>query len=245
MMKTDAKSLLKVEHLDVFYKDFQAIYDISLDIKEGSITSIIGANGAGKSTLLNTIMGINKPKAGTITMDGKPIVGLQTNKIVSMGLAMSPEGSNVFADMTVKENLLIGAYLPHAKKQAPETLKKMFELFPILDEKQDQLASFLSGGQRQILAIARALMSLPRIIICDEISLGLAPTIIKDIYVKIKEVNALGTTIILVEQEVKRSLRYSDYSYVIVKGSVAMEGLSKELSEEEVRKAYFGITATS
>jgi len=169
------------------------------------------------------------------------VTGVQTSKIAARGVTMTPEGSRVFADMTVLENLWMGAYLPAAKKVRNQQLEKVYEMFPVLKEKSSQLASFLSGGQRQMLSIARAIMMNPRLIICDEISLGLAPVIIQDIYAKVKELNAAGITFILVEQEVKRSLRYSDYAYVLVKGRVVMEGKTSELSQKDVSDAYFGI----
>lgn len=237
---TNDNVLLAINNLSVHYRDFQALHDVSLKIKQGSIVSIIGSNGAGKSTLLNTIMGINKPSGGSISLMGENINGLPTNKIVSKGLSLSPEGSKVFPNLTVKENLLMGAYLPHARRNKDSMLEKVYDLFPILKEKSSQEANLLSGGQRQMLAIARAIMSEPKILFCDEISLGLAPVVIKDIYKKIQEINKEGLTIVLVEQDVKRSLKYSDYSYVILKGKIVMEGKSSELPEEEVTDAYFG-----
>ena len=234
-------SILEINNLDVHYRDFQALFDVSMKICKGSVTSIIGSNGSGKSTLLNTIMGINKPTSGAIRLVGEEITGMRTSKIVARGVTMSPEGSSIFEDMTIKENLLMGAYLPHARKQKNALLEKAFTLFPDLKEKSEQLASLLSGGQRQMLSIAKAIMTDPQVLICDEISLGLAPVIIKDIYKKVKEVNDAGVTVVLVEQEVKRSLKNSDYSYILVKGRVVIEGVSSELPEEEVNNAYFGI----
>ena len=234
-------SILEISNLNVHYRDFQALFDVSMKISKGSVTSIIGSNGSGKTTILNTIMGINKPTNGAIKLDGVDITGMRTSKIVERGVTMSPEGSSIFEDMTIKENLLMGAYLPHARKQKNTLLEKAFTLFPDLKEKSEQLASLLSGGQRQMLSIAKAIMTDPQVLICDEISLGLAPVIIKDIYKKIKEINEAGVTVLLVEQEVKRSLKNSDYSYILVKGRVVIEGVSSELPEEEVNNAYFGI----
>lgn len=241
MMRNETGSFLKVENLNVHYGDLQAIHDVSMEFNKGDIISIIGANGAGKSTLLNTIMGLNKPTSGKVFFEGEDITGMRTSKIVSKGITMTPEGSHVFEDMTVLENLLMGAYLPHAKKTKSAQLEKVYQMFPILKDKQNQLATFLSGGQRQMLAIARAIMANPQIIICDEISLGLAPVIIKDIYLRLNSINESGVTFILVEQEVKRSLKYSDYSYVMVKGRVVMQGPSGELPQNEVSDAYFGV----
>lgn len=233
--------ILTIDNIDVYYGDFLAVHDTGMNIEEGSITSIIGANGAGKSTLLNAVMGINKTTKGRITYKGADITGLKTHEIVRKGISMAPEGSSVFESMSVKENLYMGAYLPGPNKKKNEFLEKVYMLFPVLKEKENQLACFLSGGQRQMLAIARTLMSDPELIICDEISLGLAPVIISDIYDKILEINKLGKTIILVDQEVHRSLENSAYSYVMVKGRVVMHGKSTELPEDEVKDAFFGI----
>ena len=232
---------LSLENIDVYYGDFRAVHDVCMDIEEGSITAIIGANGAGKSTLMNAIMGVTKITKGTVTYKGVPIRGLKTYDIVRKGISMAPEGSCVFEPMTVQENLYMGAYLPGPNKRKKEMLETVYALFPVLKEKANQLASFLSGGQRQMLAIARTLMSDPDLIICDEVSLGLAPVVILDIYEKIHEINKTGKTIILVDQEVHRSLENSVYSYVMVKGGVVMHGKSSELPEEEVRDAFFGI----
>ena len=234
-------NLLRIQNLNVFYHNFQAIYDLSMNIPKGKITSIIGANGAGKSTLLKAICGLIRPVSGKILMRGKDITGLQPNKIAREGIIMSPEGSGVFPAMTVRENLLMGAYLPDAYEKRTQLLEKVYALFPVLKEKSRQLATFLSGGQRQMLAIGRAIMADPELIICDEVSLGLSPVIIKDIYAKIHEINQEGKTVILVEQEVKRSLNHSDYSYILVKGTVVMQGESEALSEQAVSDAYFGI----
>ena len=236
-----AEHILEVNNLDIYYGDFQAIYDVSMRFERGKIISIIGANGAGKSTLLNSIMGLHKAVGGKITFEGRDISDFKTSKIVGLGISMSPEGSMIFESMSVMENLLMGAYLSKTKSKRGELLEKAFTLFPALKEKSGQLATFLSGGQRQMLALARAVMSDPKVVICDELSLGLAPIVIKDIYEKIKEINAAGMTVVLVEQELIRSLRYSDYSYVMVKGRVVMEGASGDLPVDEVRDAYFGI----
>lgn len=236
-----SETILEIRGLDVLHGDLQALYDVSMKVERGQIVSIIGANGAGKSTLLNTIMGIHTPARGEIFFEGQKITGMLTSKIAGRGLAMTPEGSRVYADMSVMENLLMGAYLPGASKVKNVQLEKVFAMFPILKEKKSQLASFLSGGQRQMLSIARAIMMNPKVIVCDEVSLGLAPVVIRDIYSKIIEMNNTGITFILVEQEIKRSLKYADYSYVLVKGRVVMEGRAGDLSQDEVRDAYFGI----
>ena len=242
MLSREDRALLTVENLDVHYGDLQALHNVSLHIPQGAIVSIIGANGAGKSTLLGTITGLNKPTRGKITFRNEDISNIHTHEIVSRGITMSPEGSRVFEKMSVEENLLMGAYLSRARKKRRELLKRVYGLFPVLREKSDQSATYLSGGQRQMLAIGRALMVDPEVILCDEVSLGLAPVIVKDIYHKIVEINREGMTFILVEQDVKRSLRYSNYSYVIVKGRIVMEGPSSQLPEEHVKEAFFGIS---
>jgi branched-chain amino acid transport system ATP-binding protein len=187
-------------------------------------------------------MGINKPKNGTITFMDNDITGMRTNRIVAAGLTMSPEGSQTFERMTVKDNLLMGAYLDKSNKDRLERLEKIYELFPVLKEKENQLATFLSGGQRQMLAIGRAMMAKPKLLICDEISLGLAPIIIKDIYNSLIEINQKeGVTLLLVEQDVGRSIKYSDHAYVVLEGRLVMAGDSGDLDINEVNDAYFGM----
>lgn len=233
-------SLLEVKNIDVRYGDFLALHDVSLNVEQGSIVSLIGANGAGKSTIMNTICGLNKPASGQILFDGQDISGWKPSKIAKAGLSMAPEGSHCFERMTVKDNLLMGAYMAKASERA-ERLKSVYKLFPILEEKQNQMSTFLSGGQRQMLAIGRGIMTQPKILLCDEISLGLAPVVINDIYEKLKEISAQGITLLIVEQDVARSLKHSDYAYVILEGRVVMEGKSKDLTVDEVNDAYFGM----
>lgn len=233
-------SLLEVNHIDVRYGDFLALHDVSLSVNEGAIVSLIGANGAGKSTIMNTICGLNHPTAGKIVFDGNDITGWKPSRIAKVGLSMAPEGSHCFERMTVEDNLLMGAYLAKTAERA-ERLKSVYKLFPVLEEKKNQLSTFLSGGQRQMLAIGRGIMTQPKILLCDEISLGLAPVVINDIYEKLKEISAQGITLLIVEQDVSRSLKNSDYAYVILEGRVVMEGKSKDLTVEEVNDAYFGM----
>jgi len=232
---------LKIDGLAVHYRDFQALRDISLEAKEGQIVSVIGANGAGKSTLLRSISGILVPSAGTIDFFGERINGLAPHETVSRGLSMVPEGRHIFPRLTVYENLLMGCYTPKSRSQRRRVLDKVFHLFPVLEARRDQMGNTLSGGEQQMLAIGRALMSEPRVILCDEISLGLAPVVIKGIYKELKSINEEGITIVLVEQDIKRSLKAAHYAYIMLQGRVVLDGEPSVLREEEVRKAYFGV----
>ena len=237
-----ANSILRVEQIDVHYGDFHALWDVSLDVEEAQVVSIIGANGAGKSTLLNTIAGVKKPSRGTVQFRGNNINGVPPYRAVVEGISMVPEGRRVFPRLTVLENLEIGSYTPKARKRRSEALKKIYELFPILEERKSQLSNTLSGGEQQMLAIGRALMSWPRLILLDEISLGLAPVVIKQIYQKIKQINADGITALLVEQDIHRSLKASHKVYVMQSGRMRLEGRPESLSQETIRKAYFGLS---
>lgn len=237
-------SLLEVNHIDVHYGDFLALKDVSIHVEPGTIVSLIGANGAGKSTIMNTICGLNKPIKGDIIFDGQNIAGKKPNQIARLGLSMAPEGSHCFERMTVQDNLLMGAYLAK-KDERMQRLENVYKLFPILKEKANQMSTFLSGGQRQMLAIGRGIMTQPKILLCDEISLGLAPVVINDIYEKLKEIADTGLTMLIVEQDVNRSLKSSDYAYVVLEGKIVMQGKSKELSVDEVNDAYFGINTFS
>jgi branched-chain amino acid transport system ATP-binding protein len=232
---------LKMEGVDVFYDDFKALWDVSLTVEQGDIVSIIGSNGSGKSTLLNTLAGQLTPKTGAISYFGEPIGGLPPHKTVARGMALVPEGRRVFPGLTVFENLVMGSYTPAARKNRQQSLKNVYDLFPRLKERESQMANTLSGGEQQMLAIGRALMSEPKVLLCDELSLGLAPIIIKGIYQKIKQINELGLTIILVEQDIKRSLKAANYAYVMLEGKIVLEGNPDDLTEEQIKKAYFGI----
>ncbi len=235
------RTALKVDSLDVHYKDFQAIWDVSLEVRQGEIVSIIGANGAGKSTLLGAFAGLNPPTRGVIELFGRRIDGLPPHEIVPRGMALVPEGRRVFPRLSVYENLIMGSYVPKARAKREDLLYKIHDLFPILKERQDQMADTLSGGEQQMLAVGRAMMSQPKLILCDEISLGLAPLVIKDIYRRLKQINREGITVVLVEQDVKRSLKAAERVYIMLKGKLALEGRPADLTEEDVRKAYFGI----
>jgi len=237
----NGETALKVNDLEVHYGDFKALWDVSLEVRKGEIVSVIGANGAGKSTLLNTVAGLMRPSEGTIEFNGKRIDGLSPHQIVPMGMTLVPEGRRVFARLSVYENLVMGSYIPRARSRKGEVLERLYELFPRLKERRHQMADTLSGGEQQMLAVARAMMSEPKLMLCDEISLGLAPVIIKDIYKRLVKINQEGITIVLVEQDVKRSLKAGDRAYVMLEGRIALEGKPSALSEDQVKKAYFGV----
>jgi branched-chain amino acid transport system ATP-binding protein len=232
---------LRVLELDAHYKDFQALWTVSLDVRKGEVVSIIGANGSGKSTLLNTISGLLTPTKGTIEFHGKEIGGLAPHKTVAEGISLVPEGRRVFPRLTVNENLVMGSYVPRSRPQKNKIMKEIHKLFPVLEARQNQMADTLSGGEQQMLAIGRALMSEPKLILCDEISLGLAPLIIKDIYKRLVQINREGLTIVLVEQDIRRSLKAANHAYVMLEGRVVLEGDPSSLTEDEVKKAYFGL----
>ena len=232
---------LKVSELDVHYKDFQALWGISLEVEEGEIVSVIGANGAGKSTLLNTISGLLNPTRGTIEFLGEKIDGLPPHETVPRGITLVPEGRRIFPRLTVYENLFMGSYTPRTRAKRHEALSKLYELFPVLKTRRNQMGNTLSGGEQQMLALGRALMSDPRLILCDEISLGLAPVVIKSIYRRLRQINQDGITIMLVEQDVKRSLKAARRAYIMLEGKIVLQGEPSSLSEEQVKKAYFGI----
>ena len=234
-------SALKVSELDVYYKDFQALWNVSMNVQEGEIIAIIGANGAGKSTLLKTISGLLVPTRGAIQLFGENIEGLPPYVTVPKGMALVPEGREIFPRLSVYENLIMGSYISRSRPKKNDILRQLYDLFPILKARRNQMGSTLSGGEQQMLAIGRALMSDPKIMLCDEISLGLAPLVIKNIYRQLRQINKDGMTIILVEQDVKRSLNSANRAYVMLEGKVVLHGEPNHLSEGEVRKAYFGI----
>ena len=233
---------LIVNDLDVHYKDFQALWDVSLLVGEGEIVSVIGANGAGKSTLLNTISGRLKPSRGKIEFNGIKIDGFPSYETVNLGISLVPEGRGIFPRLTVYENLIIGSYPSRTRARRDENILKLYDLFPILSERRNQMGNTLSGGEQQMLALGRAMMSDPKLILCDEISLGLAPFVIKDIYKRLRQINRDGITIVLVEQDVKRSLKEANRAYVMLEGKIVLEGEPSTLSDDEVYKAYFGMT---
>ena len=234
--------MLKIENLQVKYGDFLAVESASVRIPEGKIVSLIGANGAGKSSLLNAAAGILKPERGRVFFAGEEITGKDASKIVQMGLSLVPQGGRCFDRMSVLDNLLIGSYPKRSRTAARERLDWIYSLFPVLVEKRKEAAGTLSGGQRQMVAIGRALMSEPRCILFDEISLGLAPVIIREIYDCICKINQEGhVTVVLVEQDMERSLRISDTFYVMLKGNVVLSGASSLVPAEKIREVYFGV----
>lgn len=234
-------SMLKVEDINVYYGAIHAIKGISLNVEKESITTLIGSNGAGKSTTLHTISGLLKPKTGKILFEECDITGVAAYKIVGMGLCQVPEGRHVFANMTVMENLELGAYLRKDKEGINKDLTEVFTKFPRLLERKYQISGTLSGGEQQMLAMGRALMSRPRLLLLDEPSMGLAPLLVQEIFNIIKEINDGGTTVLLVEQNAKMALSIADKAYVLETGKITLEGTGKDLlRSEDIQKAYLG-----
>ena len=231
-------SLLEVENASVYYEDFQALYDINLKVEEGEIYAVIGANGAGKSTLLRTISGVLHPRRGRVLFEGKPIGHMPTHLRVTHGISMVPEGRRVFPSLTVKENLEIGGY---RKRTGPWTEEKIFDLFPLLVPLRKRQASSLSGGEQQALAIGRSLMSNPKLILMDEVSLGLAPVVIKRIYDAFQTLLDSGSTILVVEQDVQHVLTVATHVACFLEGRIALQGAPSELTNEQITAAYFGV----
>jgi branched-chain amino acid transport system ATP-binding protein len=233
--------MLKVRDLVVAYGGIEALKGISIDVPEGQIVTLIGANGAGKSTLLRTIMGLVKPRSGSVEYNEENIKGLNSQHIVSRGITLVPEGRRVFPNLTVLENLRIGAYLRKDEEGIAKDIKRIYELFPRLEERNWQMAGTLSGGEQQMLALGRALMSRPKLIMMDEPSLGLAPLVIKDIFNIIRRINESGTTVLLVEQNANMALKVAHHAYVLETGRIKTEGSGRELLEnEEIKEAYLG-----
>lgn len=234
-------SMLKITDLEVFYGVIQAIKKLSFEVNQGEVVALIGANGAGKTTILHTITGLVAAKSGKIEFEGKDITRLPGHKIVSLGMAHVPEGRRVFAELTVLENLKMGAYSRKDKKEIEDTLRMVYQKFPRLEERRNQEAGTLSGGEQQMLAMGRALMSHPRIILMDEPSMGLSPIFVEEIFKIIQEISAGGTTVLLVEQNAKKALSIADRAYVLETGKIVLEGEAKKLLDDEsVKKAYLG-----
>ena len=234
-------SMLKVENLSVHYGMIQAVRDVSFEVNEGEVVSLIGANGAGKTTILRTLSGLVRPSAGKIQFLGKEIQKLPAQKIVAGGLSQVPEGRHVFPGLTVMENLEMGAFLKKNREENQANLKKVFSRFPRLEERKNQDAATLSGGEQQMLAMGRALMSTPKLLLLDEPSMGLAPIFIQEIFDIIQDIQKQGTTVLLIEQNANKALAISDRGYVLETGKIALSGTGKELAaSDEVRKAYLG-----
>ena len=233
--------MLKIENLHVAYGGIKALRGISMEVPDGKIVTLIGANGAGKSTTLRTISGLVKASSGSILWNGEELLGKPIDKIISAGIAMSPEGRRVFADLTVLENLKIGAYLRKDKDGIEQDIQWVYELFPRLQERSWQLAGTLSGGEQQMLAVGRALMSRPKLMMLDEPSLGLAPLVVQDIFAIIREINHRGVTVLLIEQNANMALKIADLAYVMETGRITMTGSGRELlADESVKAAYLG-----
>ena len=233
--------MLEVKDLNVFYGTIHALHDISFRVNEGEIVTLIGANGAGKTTILHGISGLLPLKSGTINFMGKPLNGILPNRIVEMGLAQVPEGRRIFANLSVMENLEMGAYIRKDKDQVKQDFEMVFEKFPRLKERVRQVAGTLSGGEQQMLAMGRTLMSRPRLMLMDEPSMGLAPLLVKEIFEIIQEINRGGTTILLVEQNAHMALSIAHRAYVLETGKIVLEGPAAELAQnQQIRKAYLG-----
>lgn len=234
-------AMLEVKDLEVYYGVIQAIKGVSFQVNQGEVIALIGANGAGKTTILHTITGLLSPKRGSVIFEGKEITKVPAHKIVSMGMAHVPEGRRVFAELSVYENLKMGAYTRKDKKEIEESLANVYKRFPRLEERKNQMAGTLSGGEQQMLAMGRALMSKPKIILMDEPSMGLSPIMVNEIFDIIRAVSDGGTTVLLVEQNAKKALGIADRAYVLETGKIVLEGKAEELLENDsIKKAYLG-----
>jgi len=235
------EALLKISNIDAFNGTLQALWGVSLVAELGEIVALIGSNASGKSTLINTISGFIHPARGTIEFDGRDISALDPFRIVTLGISQVPEGRRIFPEMTILDNLILGSYNRQARSNREQNLKRVYEHFPILEERRNQLAKTLSGGEQQMLAIGRGLMSAPKLMLFDEISLGLAPKATDELYKAVREIRGKGITILLVEQNVRRSLKEADRAYIIKAGRIVLGKNVDELREEEIKQAYFGV----
>ena len=236
------KTLLKISTIDTFYGGIQALWDVSLEVKAKEIVALIGANGSGKSTLLDTISGLIRPAKGSIEFEGKSITALNPYQVVGRGISHVPEGRRVFPDLSVLDNLILGSYNRTARSRKAQNLAMVYDLFPILEERSNQLAKTLSGGEQQMLALGRGLMSNPKLMLLDEMSLGLAPIVVNNVYKALRKIRERDITILLVEQNVRRSLDEADRAYIMEAGRVVLSGDVADLrKEKEVKKAYFGV----
>ena len=236
----ERKTLLKVDELHVYYGSIHAIKGVSFEVNEGEIVTLIGANGAGKSTTLNTVAGLLKPRSGSIAFDGRDITGMSASKAVALGMALCPEGRRIFQQMTVRENLEMGSFT-RPPQEIPASLENVFSRFPRLKEREKQIAGTLSGGEQQMLAMGRALMSKPKLLMLDEPSMGLAPILVEQIFDIVKELNEAGSTILLVEQNAQMALSVADRAYVLGTGRITISGAAADvLADDRVRAAYLG-----
>jgi len=236
--------MLIVDHIDVFYGNVQALWDVSLRVESGEIVTIIGANGAGKTTTLRTIAGLLKPRNGRIAVDGDDVTGIAANDMVRRGVVLIPEARQLWPAMTVVENLEMGAYARAARKQRRDTLRRVFAMFPILEKRAKQKAGTLSGGEQQMCAIGRGLMALPRMLLLDEPSLGLAPLLVREVFASLKMIREQGVTVVLVEQNVAHALALADRAFVLETGRVTLAGPASELARDErIRDAYLAVSA--
>lgn len=234
--------MLKIQDLNVKYGAIHAIHDVSMEVKEGELVTLIGANGAGKTTILHTITGLKKATGGSVLLEGKDLMKTDPSKIITLGMAHVPEGRHIFPEMTVEENLRMGAYTKKDKDYIEKKILEIYERFPRLQERRRQLAGTLSGGEQQMVAVGRALMGDPKILLMDEPSMGLSPILVSNIFDIIKEVHKQGITILLVEQNAKMALSIADRAYVLKTGRITMEGTAEELLQnDDVRKAYLGV----
>ena len=234
--------MLAVNNVNAFYGKIQVLWDVSLNVNEGEIVAVVGANGAGKTTLLNSIVGLHPLASGSITFLERPLQGLAPHKIGELGIAYVPEGGKPFAEMSVLENLEMGAYIRAAWQQKEETVQQIFDIFPILKQRQGQLARTLSGGERQMLAVGRAMMSKPKLCVFDEPSIGLAPLLVTELFRVIQQLRDQGITVLLIEQNIRQSLEIADRAYVLESGQVVLEGNSEMLLQKElIKKAYLGL----
>lgn len=233
-----AEPALVVDRLDAFYGDFQALFGVSVELRAGEVLAVIGANGAGKSTLLKTIAGLMPTRADAVRFDGAPIGALPAHKVVARGIALVPEGRRLFPSLSVEENLLVGGQL---RRRGTWSLTRVYELFPVLAERRDTPATALSGGQQQMVAIGRALMSNPSLLLCDEVSLGLAPTIVRDIYACVPRIVGEGTAMVIVEQDIGQALAAAKSVICLQEGRIALAGIAAQVSRSDIAAAYFGV----
>ena len=241
---SEGQALLEIRDVEAHYGDVQALWGVTLHVQRGEIVALIGANGAGKTTLMRTIAGLHRPSGGGVFLEGAPLHTLPPHRVVERGVVLVPEGRHIFTGMRVVENLEMGAYALSARRQRHATLRRVYEIFPILAERRNSLAATLSGGQQQMLAIGRALMGLPRLLLLDEPSLGLAPIVVQEIFTTIRDINRQGVTVVLVEQNARAALRLASRAYVMEQGRVAGEGSGSDMmTDEGVRRAYLGDVA--